>query len=149
MLFVVFFFLMIRRPPRSTRTDTLFPYTTLFRSLWDCASLLREEVPVRLCLLDQAGEGGARHQALEVAVQPRVAGRAVVHEPGVGVRRARRPVGKGEGVAGGHGFARHLRLGDAVGGIQQRPSTLTAGRIAPVALPQALTPDPLQRGTDP
>src|SRR3546814_19862382 len=31
-LFFVFFFLMIRRPPRSTRTDTLFPYTTLFRS---------------------------------------------------------------------------------------------------------------------
>src|SRR3546814_3139666 len=29
---VFFFFLMIRRPPRSTRTDTLFPYTTLFRS---------------------------------------------------------------------------------------------------------------------
>src|SRR3546814_7086319 len=28
-----FFFLMIRRPPRSTRTDTLFPYTTLFRSI--------------------------------------------------------------------------------------------------------------------
>src|SRR3546814_16150750 len=27
-----FFFLMIRRPPRSTRTDTLVPYTTLFRS---------------------------------------------------------------------------------------------------------------------
>src|SRR3546814_12560980 len=31
--FVFFFFLMIRRPPRSTRTDTLFPYTTLFRSV--------------------------------------------------------------------------------------------------------------------
>src|SRR3546814_20367402 len=29
---VCFFFLMIRRPPRSTRTDTLFPYSTLFRS---------------------------------------------------------------------------------------------------------------------
>src|SRR3546814_12214435 len=29
------FFLMIRRPPRSTRTDTLFPYTTLFRSILD------------------------------------------------------------------------------------------------------------------
>src|SRR3546814_20514139 len=29
---VFFFFLIIRRPPRSTRTDTLFPYTTLFRS---------------------------------------------------------------------------------------------------------------------
>src|SRR3546814_2109039 len=32
-MLVVYFFLMIRRPPRSTRTDTLFPYTTLFRSL--------------------------------------------------------------------------------------------------------------------
>src|SRR3546814_12269903 len=30
--FTFFFFLMIRQPPRSTRTDTLFPYTTLFRS---------------------------------------------------------------------------------------------------------------------
>src|SRR3546814_15232041 len=32
MLVFIFFFLMIRLPPRSTRTDTLFPYTTLFRS---------------------------------------------------------------------------------------------------------------------
>src|SRR3546814_5750855 len=32
-----FFFLMIRRPPRSTRTDTLLPYTTLFRSRRDAA----------------------------------------------------------------------------------------------------------------
>src|SRR3546814_3066405 len=31
----LFFFLMIRLPPRSTRTDTLFPYTTLFRSADD------------------------------------------------------------------------------------------------------------------
>src|SRR3546814_4707206 len=30
---LLFVFLMIRRPPRSTRTDTLFPYTTLFRSV--------------------------------------------------------------------------------------------------------------------
>src|SRR3546814_17593851 len=30
--YFLFFFVMIRRPPRSTRTDTLFPYTTLFRS---------------------------------------------------------------------------------------------------------------------
>src|SRR3546814_4628990 len=29
---------MIRRPPRSTRTDTLFPYTTLFRSACKCSS---------------------------------------------------------------------------------------------------------------
>src|SRR3546814_6621193 len=32
LLHVCFLFLMIRRPPRSTRTDTLVPYTTLFRS---------------------------------------------------------------------------------------------------------------------
>src|SRR3546814_21096389 len=30
---ILLFFLMIRRPPRSTLTDTLFPYTTLFRSV--------------------------------------------------------------------------------------------------------------------
>src|SRR3546814_12492618 len=34
----MFFFVMIRRPPRSTRTDTLFPYTTLFRS--ECLALV-------------------------------------------------------------------------------------------------------------
>src|SRR3546814_9953409 len=31
-MYLIIFFLMIRLPPRSTRTDTLFPYTTLFRS---------------------------------------------------------------------------------------------------------------------
>src|SRR3546814_2571403 len=48
MLITFFFFLMIRRPPRSTRTDTLFPYTTLFRALgflllfaWRALALLR------------------------------------------------------------------------------------------------------------
>src|SRR3546814_18956314 len=35
---------MIRRPPRSTRTDTLFPYTTLFRSL---LQLVRDQVAAR------------------------------------------------------------------------------------------------------
>src|SRR3546814_13014398 len=40
---------MIRRPPRSTRTDPLFPYTTLFRSLtdvcWDEPDFLRVDLP--------------------------------------------------------------------------------------------------------
>src|SRR3546814_2286195 len=35
---------MIRRPPRSTRTDTLFPYTTLFRSVGDAAGFFRRQV---------------------------------------------------------------------------------------------------------
>src|SRR3546814_6284217 len=46
----LFFFLMIRRPPRSTRTDTLFPYTTLFRSA----------LGLRRCLPEDRGEG-AQH----------------------------------------------------------------------------------------
>src|SRR3546814_19237766 len=40
---LVLFFLMIRRPPRSTRTDTLFPYTTLFRSEIEAAGFLIAE----------------------------------------------------------------------------------------------------------
>src|SRR3546814_3145688 len=36
-------FLMIRRPPRSTRTDTLFPYTTLFRSLFPKRMVISRE----------------------------------------------------------------------------------------------------------
>src|SRR3546814_11065925 len=47
----LFFFLMIRRPPRSTRTDTLFPYTTLFRS--QIAEFLA--LHQRHVLLDQVG----------------------------------------------------------------------------------------------
>src|SRR3546814_12959101 len=35
---------MIRRPPRSTRTDTLFPYTTLFRSLDERLASIRDEM---------------------------------------------------------------------------------------------------------
>src|SRR3546814_12283641 len=43
MLRIFIFFLMIRRPPRSTRTVTLFPYTTLFRSGLDFAP--RDHIP--------------------------------------------------------------------------------------------------------
>src|SRR3546814_4343016 len=41
---------MIRRPPRSTRTDTLFPYTTLFRSILEGAQVLIPLVAVAWCL---------------------------------------------------------------------------------------------------
>src|SRR3546814_20289904 len=59
--FYVFFFLMIRRPPRSTRTDTLFPYTTLFRSRGDAWSGLcwRGGLPGRRCY--RPGSGALRH----------------------------------------------------------------------------------------
>src|SRR3546814_9008254 len=57
----MFFFLMIRRPPRSTRTDTLLPYTTLFRSLGIAGRQLR------LTILDldiDVGGLGDRQRAL-------------------------------------------------------------------------------------
>src|SRR3546814_2424690 len=44
-MYISLFFLMIRRPPRSTRTDTLFPYTTLFRSHRPNAVLLPTRRP--------------------------------------------------------------------------------------------------------
>src|SRR3546814_15327857 len=71
LLFIIFlflfFFLMIRRPPRSTRTDTLFPYTTLFRSRRpDMPSGLESEIGV-----SRRGNGRdpqARHLFLRVAI---------------------------------------------------------------------------------
>src|SRR3546814_9505145 len=65
---------MIRRPPRSTRTDTLFPYTTLFRS-WQagehrpvagdrCGRLPDRGVGVRGCQADgKAQAAGGQHHA--------------------------------------------------------------------------------------
>src|SRR3546814_7625848 len=47
-----FFFLMIRRPPRSTRTDTLFPYTTRFRSEADAG-----EGPLKLAIVGRPNAG--------------------------------------------------------------------------------------------
>src|SRR3546814_3472180 len=61
---------MIRRPPRSTRTDTLFPYTTLFRSLHprDLQNQLADEgVDERVLLLDGDGEGA--HAADDVLAE--------------------------------------------------------------------------------
>src|SRR3546814_9140078 len=58
---IVLVFLMIRRPPRSTRTDTLFPYTTLFRSEWrarmvDVHRIWRQRLGVDL---EQPADNGA------------------------------------------------------------------------------------------
>src|SRR3546814_5976298 len=73
---------MIRRPPRSTRTDTLFPYTTLFRSVAVAAGVAaaafldRARVVLMLRVADAHGAGAG-----EVMAVARVAGRhhAVEH----------------------------------------------------------------------
>src|SRR3546814_12031670 len=68
----IFLFLMIRRPPGSTRTDTLFPYTTLFRSVRDGA------VPILLPIgsMEQHGHHMPMHVdvLLPVEFARRVAG---------------------------------------------------------------------------
>src|SRR3546814_16716396 len=57
-----FFCFMIRRPPRSTRTDTLFPYTTLFRSFTRLSDTVSPELIMPL-LNDYAGAAvAAIHQ---------------------------------------------------------------------------------------
>src|SRR3546814_4203249 len=52
---ILFFFLMIRRPPRSTRTYTLFPYTTLFRSCARGGSVMFEGFDSRRIDVDAEG----------------------------------------------------------------------------------------------
>src|SRR3546814_17085794 len=60
----LFFFLMLRRPPRSTRTDTLFPYTTLFRSSLKHANTPKSEgLPVNSA--SKATEASLQHQSPE------------------------------------------------------------------------------------
>src|SRR3546814_10038120 len=64
----IVFFLIIRRPPRSTRTDTLFPYTTLFRSGRRHRHQDAPELPARrdrLCAHDpREASGDGRRRAL-------------------------------------------------------------------------------------
>src|SRR3546814_8426650 len=57
---------MIRRPPRSTRTDTLFPYTTLFRSeSLECVAATALQEAIRPCARSAAitASSAARHSA--------------------------------------------------------------------------------------
>src|SRR3546814_18020889 len=82
---IVFLFLMIRRPPRSTRTDTLFPYTTLFRSLGVVAGV---EAGGELVVGDLAGNLRVGLQELqEVAFAAPDFHRVALHEA-VGVLAA-------------------------------------------------------------
>src|SRR3546814_16673681 len=107
MLLNMFFFLMIRRPPRSTRTDTLFPYTTLFRS--DRSWHRADRAPRR------AADAGERRRADGAADRTR--GR--IQDPARGVRMLHRSRPRGGRYAlerrgdGGGGARSSLSLGPA------------------------------------
>src|SRR3546814_9112714 len=79
---------MIRRPPRSTRTDTLFPYTTLFRACRSGAVAgapdpRRRPVPRRM------GNADARRGAVCADDRPALPGRLSPPRPGAPYRRPR------------------------------------------------------------
>src|SRR3546814_7982157 len=95
-------FLMIRRPPRSTRTDTLFPYTTLFRSLLRSRRVgqlhvlrpgqLRERHLVVVLVPARAFAGFDRGELQQPQPRPVRAGHLVrQQQPDPDLRRARRP----------------------------------------------------------
>src|SRR3546814_8574887 len=99
---------MIRRPPRSTRTDTLFPYTTLFRSHPDPAArpfagVVDEIAEHLLEVLPLAAEGGAgvsRHLERQPAIDMDAGERAAQildhrHHLGAGAEHLARGGGAG------------------------------------------------------
>src|SRR3546814_4633718 len=91
---------MIRRPPRSTRTDTLFPYTTLFRSRL-CKSVPSSTLAVRRLYVTKIGSP-TRHPALPYgastprsSTSPQAAARSVLARRwGVGLAHVRARAGE-------------------------------------------------------
>src|SRR3546814_18976816 len=84
----IIFFLMIRRPPRSTRTDTLFPYTTLFRSRFGIAQMRLRSAASSGAASDCRGKlgrtpvppsGGTRHRPCQQAARLCAAGPGFRH----------------------------------------------------------------------
>src|SRR3546814_8328849 len=77
---------MIRRPPRSTRTDTLFPYTTLFRSHPRVAAEIQRDVILRLAARDtELARQPERTHAVHQAEVDRLGGAALI---GADLRRS-------------------------------------------------------------
>src|SRR3546814_17874129 len=120
---------MIRRPPRSTRTDTLFPYTTLFRSVG-------AEVAIRI----ELGHAQARHAVFDGEV-----------EPGIQVHRRIVPVQEMPALQARHHAVHPRRLGrapfDAV--ADRADADLAEPGIAPGSqpLPHLAGPDRRPRQT--
>src|SRR3546814_6303420 len=101
--FCCLFFLMIRRPPRSTRTDTLFPYTTLFRSLVDQVGWREHQGAAVAFGVEHGGRGDAdgRLAAAALAIDERGAFAAIDPQLGdgeeqVGFRREQVALERGE-----------------------------------------------------
>src|SRR3546814_16041190 len=129
----MFFFLLIRRPPRSTRTDTLCPYTTLFRSrgaghldrlsaVADLARLRRDDAP--------SGD-----RSVAAARKPPIPARAPACRAGI----CKRDRGGGRGLAAAHRpcapayprRARHLSLWRGAAALRALPRPPAPGAPPP------------------
>src|SRR3546814_10848828 len=121
---VALFFLMIRRPPRSTRTDTLFPYTTLFRSPRR-QIVGHQRATRRRIAVDRDGTADAR--SAQRHAPARLARCDAARQPvtivGVvpGVRRRRAKIGPFKAVFGEQLAKRGLHLDRGVTGCDGAP----------------------------
>src|SRR3546814_18351871 len=88
---------MIRRPPRSTRTDTLFPYPTLFRSIGLLAAVIdpRGE-PLQLAERARPGDEAAREPGPRIEREQRCAVAELERDPGVLQHRRHRAIEPGQ-----------------------------------------------------
>src|SRR3546814_2602561 len=125
--FHLIFFLMIRRPPRSTRTDTLFPYTTLFRSgravigqpaAAVAAGLAAAEAVEVFEKKGQPGEGTVGDAIRQLGA--RLVGAAVHHRVHRGVARLDAGDGGFQDLQGGHlAPADQRRQGEGIVVVEQ------------------------------
>src|SRR3546814_7980920 len=124
---------MIRRPPRSTRTDTLFPYTTLFRSDVDAsageagvgedqaAGAVARGDDDRVAIADQPPRVATARQYVDLFA-PEIDEQAPIleHVDADQPRRADMPPCKGGRVEGGQAEIGHVERGDAEARRQRR-----------------------------
>src|SRR3546814_13285247 len=137
---VILVFFMIRRPPRSTRTDTLVPYTTRFRSRLAARGLTAAQVSNALRTFDLDAPGGrvtigGREQTLRVLGSVKTLGalrELTIPTGGGGFVKLSDVADIGDGSAAVRGFAR--RNGRPVVGFQVARQGVLWGRSVSVRL---------------
>src|SRR3546814_3529164 len=128
---IYIFFLMIRRPPRSTRTDTLFPYTTLFRSTGERAAFVAEQFGLHQGLRDRPAVD--HHERPLAARRVAVDGQRCEFLAGSGL------TGDVHRRFGGRGLLQHLLHGLHCGALAYH---FFADRVAGMSWRLVLSPHP-------
>src|SRR3546814_1039938 len=120
---------MIRRPPRSTRTDTLFPYTTRFRSQFNSElDTFREDVDQRFRDQDRRIDKLAAMSGAYAGMAMNTAGLAGANRIGVGVGGQNGESALAVGYQRAIGNRASISIGAAFGGGQRRSEEHTSER---------------------